>query len=119
MFEYNAKLVKVIDGDTIDVELDFGFALKQTIRLRLADIDTPELNDSDTQQRMFALAAKRFVQEALENKYLIVNTLKTSSGKERTTFGRYVAIVEFIDGEETKCLNEMLIAEGYAKRWES
>ena len=122
MFRYYAKLVRVVDGDTIDVELDHGFSIKHIIRLRLAGIDTEELNDPNTENRVLALAAKRFTQEQLENRILIIQTLKTKSGKERETFGRYVALVYYDDLIEQGvsaeiCFNDMLVKEGFAKEW--
>jgi len=123
MFEYPAKLVNVVDWDTIDVELDFGFSLKQKVRLRLADVDTEELRSPDLDKRVLALAAKRFVQEVLEDRPLIVRTLKTNKGTERKTFGRYVALVyveEWVEQGVTEkvLINDLLIKEGFAKVWE-
>jgi len=123
MFEYNAELIRVIDGDTIDVEIDFGFSLKQTMRLRLADIDAEELRSPNPEQRILALAAKRYLQEMLEDRPLIVQTIKTKSGKERETFGRYVARVYFEEWVEQGVVsriyvNNELVSNGFAKQWE-
>jgi len=49
-FYYGANLVKVIDGDTIDVSIDLGFKISQEVRLRLARIDAPEKRGSDREQ---------------------------------------------------------------------
>lgn len=122
-YEYAAEAVYVVDGDTIDVVLDFGFSLKQKMRLRLAGIDTPELRSKDEAEREKAQHAKFFVKNALfyddnfeESVDLIVKTLKTKSGKERQTFGRYVAEVFFRrEGGEWESLTELLVAEGLAE----
>ena len=123
MFEYPAKLINVVDGDTIDVELDYGFSLKQKVRLRLAKIDAEELRSPDPEKKIIALAAKRFVQETLEGKSLVVKTLKTKSGKEKETFGRYVALLYFEEWLEQGviekvCVNDLLVKERFAKVWE-
>ena len=117
MYKYHhAQLIRVIDGDTIEVEFDFGFSLRKNEILRLADIDTEELRDKDPNKRILALAAKRFVQEKLENAEIVVETLKTKRGKERETFGRYVAVVWYYDEDNNFiCLNEELVSEGFAE----
>lgn len=126
-YQYAAEAVRVIDGDTIDVILDFGFSLKQKMRLRLAHINTPELNSKDEKERIRAQEAKTFVQDTvldvrqgdgavvIHKVPLIVKTLKTRKGKERQTFGRYVAEVYFQDGDSWIFLNDQLVQEGLAE----
>ena len=59
MFEYNYKLVKVVDGDTIDVDIDLGFGLwLQKQRIRMMGIDTPESRTSDKEEKVYGLLAK-------------------------------------------------------------
>ena len=68
MFEYKAKLVKVVDGDTIDVDLDLGFGvwlMKQ--RVRFYGINTPESRTRDLEEKKRGLAAKDRVIELIEN----------------------------------------------------
>lgn len=122
-YEYAAECVYVVDGDTIDVILDFGFSLKQKMRLRLSGINTPELNSQDEEEREKAEHAKSFVKNALfhDNAFsvsrsLIVRTIKTKAGKERQTFGRYVAEVFFQHNDVLESLNELLVAEGLAEQ---
>jgi micrococcal nuclease len=125
-YRYGARAVRVIDGDTVDVILDFGFSLKQKMRLRLANIDTPELRSKDADERARAQAAKQFVMEKLfgddgdpndpKPVPLVVCTLKTRAGVERQTFGRYVAEVFVeVEGGWTS-LNTMLVDEGHAEQ---
>ena len=62
MFEYKCKMVKVVDGDTVDVDIDLGFGVwlrKQ--RIRLYGIDTPESRTSDDVEKVYGLAAKDFL----------------------------------------------------------
>ena len=68
MFEYKASLVKVVDGDTIDVDLDLGFGvwLKKQ-RVRLYGINTPESRTRDLEEKKRGLAAKDRVIELIEN----------------------------------------------------
>jgi micrococcal nuclease len=127
-YQYAAEAVRVIDGDTIDVILDFGFSLKQKMRLRLAGINTPELRSKDEAERVRAQEAKTFVEEQVfymtrdsqtspiitHKVPLVVKTIKTKAGKERQTFGRYVAEVYFEMDQDWVHLNRLLVEEGLA-----
>ncbi len=62
LYLYRARPVHIIDGDTIDVLIDFGFQLHQKVRLRLLGINTPEIRGSE---REAGLRSKQFVEEAL------------------------------------------------------
>ena len=68
MYEYSCKVLKVIDGDTVDVDIDLGFAvvLKKQ-RVRLYEIDTPESRTRDLEEKKFGLASKKYLQDKLEN----------------------------------------------------
>ena len=66
MFEYNYKLVKVVDGDTIDVDIDLGFGVwLQKQRIRMMGIDTPESRTSDKEEKVYGLLAKEKLQTLL------------------------------------------------------
>ena len=59
MYEYNCKVVKIVDGDTVDVDIDLGFGIQLTDeRVRIMGIDTPESRTSDKVEKVFGLAAK-------------------------------------------------------------
>jgi len=122
MYIYRAKLDRVIDGDTIDVIVDLGFDVTIKRRLRLKGVNTPELRSKDPDERRNALAAKEYVETTLYDNELVIETFKTRSGKDRRTFGRYVADV-FIDvhtvdtniDSDLVSLSEMLVAKGLAE----
>ena len=90
MYEYNCTLVRVIDGDTVDVDIDLGFDVSlNNQRIRLAGIDTPESRTSDPVEKKYGLAAKKFLQEYLsksnpDNKLILRTTVYDAKGK----FGR-------------------------------
>lgn len=122
-YEYRAHLVRVIDGDTIDVIIDLGFGVmfgneRDPRRLRLADVDTPELRSRDAAEREQAQEAKQLVERLLGGLEapLMIQTIKTRAGKERQTFGRYVAKVWFEMSGVWSCLNDRLIEEGYGSK---
>lgn len=122
-YEYKATLVRVIDGDTVDAIIDLGFGImfgndRAPQRLRFAGIDTPELNSKDPAERVRAEEAKQFVIDAFADSvspFFMIKTIKTAAGKERQTFGRFVAKI-YVEAEEGvwQCLNELLVSEGLA-----
>jgi len=94
MYEYAGKVVKVVDGDTFDVIVDLGFKIKQEIRVRLKDIDTPEIyHPSCPEELAHGQAAKKFVEEKLLDKEILLVTFKDKTGK----YGRYLADVVYVD----------------------
>ena len=67
MNEYNVKVLKVVDGDTVDVDIDLGFGIVLTDeRVRIMGIDTPESRTSDKVEKVFGLAAKARLKELLD-----------------------------------------------------
>ena len=107
MFEYRASLVKIIDGDTIDVDLDLGFdvVLKKQ-RIRLYGINTPESRTRDLEEKTRGLAAKQFVIDILKKHHN--NFILHSQGVGK--YGRCLGEIFLGDVK----LNELLITEGHA-----
>ena len=110
MYEYKAEYIKNYDGDTIDFKVDLGFNISFEIKVRLSDIDTYELRESDESLKALAYEAKHFVAEKLSNaEEVIIQTKKDKTGK----YGRYLATVIY-DGLD---LNKTLLELGYAKEY--
>jgi len=85
MFEYRCKLIKVVDGDTIDVDIDLGFGVwLRDQRVRLYGIDTPESRTRDLEEKKYGLAAKDFLIKWTGAGELTIKTHKDERGK----FGR-------------------------------
>jgi micrococcal nuclease len=111
MYEYRVKkLLAVIDGDTIDVEIDLGFDISITKRVRLAGIDTPESRTSDKYEKSLGLESKALLKQRLTAAETIV--IKTEKPDSSEKYGRVLGWL-FLDGEETS-FNETMIASGYA-----
>lgn len=107
LFHYQAEVIKVIDGDTIDVRVDLGFSVFKEVRLRLARINAPELKGAEKQA---GLASRRVLSDMLltDNAQARVY-IKTE--QETDKYGRYIADVYLKDG---LCVNERLVELGYA-----
>ena len=86
MYEYRCKIVKVIDGDTVDVDIDLGFGVwMKKERVRMMGIDTPESRTRDLEEKRFGNMAKDFVLEKLPiGSDQVLKTFKDDTGK----FGR-------------------------------
>ena len=87
--EYDVIVVKVIDGDTVDVDIDLGFGIwLRNQRVRIYGIDTPESRTSDDVEKLFGLAAKKRVEELLQNNVVLI-TMDDKHGEDsRGKFGR-------------------------------
>jgi micrococcal nuclease len=94
MFQYAANVLRVIDGDTIDVDLDLGFRVRFETQLRLKGLNTPETRGPT---REAGLRSKAYVEQALPvGALIIVHTFKVEK------YGRYLARVIYAPGAKTR-----------------
>lgn len=107
MYQYGIKeVVKVVDGDTVDVVVDLGFDISRKERIRLNGIDAPESITKDPKEKKYGLQTKQFVKKWFsENKNILVKTYKEEK------YGRILGDF-FVEGQ--KSLNALLIEQGYA-----
>jgi micrococcal nuclease len=111
MYEYRIKKVlKVVDGDTIDVDIDLGFNISYTQRVRLAGIDTPESRTKDAREKALGLEVKDKLKKAIDAAKDVV--VKTELPDSSEKYGRILGWV-YLDGS-AKSINQQLIDEGYA-----
>jgi micrococcal nuclease len=109
MYEYKiTEIVKIVDGDTVDLIIDLGFNILCKERIRLNRVDTPESNSKDEKEKLLALEAKEFLSLWLTNQ----NDLKIKTAKD-DKYGRYLGEIY---GDQHLCINDLLIEKGYA--WE-
>ena len=101
MYQYKAKVLNVVDGDTIDVSVDLGLQIYSLQRIRLYGIDTPERG-----QPGFLEASDRLKYLILD-KNVIIKTYKVSK------YGQYLGEIMF----DEMNINEMMITEGHAKKY--
>ena len=102
------KVLKIVDGDTIDVRIDMGFDIKYKSRVRLYGIDTPESRTRDLVEKKYGLKSKKYLKEALLNGKRKI--IKTHRGEQTGKFGRILGEI-FIDG---KNINLDMCEKGYA-----
>lgn len=110
MYEYQAKVVRVIDGDTVTLDIDLGFGIVMTnTTVRLYGVDTPELHSSNPEERATARRAKEILEHLLSSKTVVVQTLKDKDDK----YGRLLAVIK--SAEDKVPVNQVLIELGLAK----
>ena len=114
MYTYKISPLKVVDGDTIDAEIDLGFDIKVKKRVRFMGINAPESRTKDLEEKAKGLAAKDRVKQLLEG---CENIQLKSHGVGK--FGRCLGElhIDMVDGKEGLTmtnLNELLIKEGHA-----
>ena len=108
------KIVKVLDGDTIDVLIDLGFDLYKKERVRIAGVDTPEKRTRDLEEKELVIHATNWMKDKLnetikgDEELTIRTDLKGGVGK----YGRLLGWLYV--GDATVSLNEQMITEGYA-----
>ncbi len=105
-YQYRATLVRVVDGDTVALNVDLGFRIAFGDLFRLANVDAPELNAPDPAERVRARAAAEYLRQQLDGKALIIRTDKD----RREKYGRFLANV-YVDGA---CINDSLVQAGHA-----
>ena len=109
MYEYNAKLIRVIDGDTIDASIDLGFDVWVKKRIRLYGIDAPESRTRDLEEKKKGIETKEKLQQLLDANGGVFVVRSEGVGK----YGRCLGVI-IIDGNN---INESLVKEGYAKEY--
>ena len=114
MFEYRCKIVRVVDGDTVDVDIDLGFGIWiHKERIRLHGIDTPESRTRDLEEKKYGLLAKEQVKYFLpKGSIQTLITVKDKAGK----FGRVLGQFKIYDAvtDSQIMMGDWLIREKYA-----
>ena len=114
MYQYEAKLDRVVDGDTIDVVIDLGFDVFIKKRIRLVGIDTPECRTRDLEEKARGLAVKaRVIAILKENIKFVLES--TELGKYGRVLGKiHISILDGVELLTQVCLNDQLIKEKHA-----
>jgi micrococcal nuclease len=113
-FYRNAILIRVVDGDTLDVEIDLGWSMKLKERLRLEGLDTPEIRSKA--EKKAGNWVKQEVEKLLrQNTPLIIASMAYDrTGRVRGKYGRTMAVV--YRAQDGFCLNKYLLKEKLAWR---
>ncbi len=114
---YNAKVLGVVDGDTMDLMVDLGFNVHHKIRVRLYGLNTPESRTKDLAEKALGLKAKQFTKDWLDrHQQVFVQTIADKNEK----YGRDLANInssDKVNDPSTACLNEDIKSAGYAREY--
>ena len=111
MYEYRAKVNRVVDGDTVDVDIELGFDIVLTgQRVRIMGIDTPESRTSDKVEKKFGLAAKNRLKELLGATAILKTQIEKDGDDAKGKFGRILGDFIAPDG---RMVTEVMIEEGH------
>ena len=112
--QYEVKVLKIVDGDTVDVDIDLGFGITlRDERVRIMGIDTPESRTSNKVEKVFGLASKDRLKELLGKDAILITTENKHGEDMKGKFGRVLG--DFRVGD--KRVTEILIEEGHAVKY--
>ncbi len=117
MYEYKCNIIKVIDGDTVDVDIDLGFGMWMLDeRVRIMGIDTPESRTRDLVEKKFGLAAKKRLKELLGKSAVLATQVNKNGEDMKGKFGRILGDFNVYDPttDSWRKSGEVLISEGHA-----
>ena len=111
MWTYRCKVLKVVDGDTVDVDIDLGFGIWQkNERVRIMGIDTPESRTRDKIEKKFGLAAKNKLKSLLGKTAVLQTTINKKGEDMKGKFGRVLG--DFLIKDRP--VSEIMCQEGHA-----
>ncbi|QDU82695.1 Thermonuclease precursor [Polystyrenella longa] len=106
-WKYICEVVRVIDGDTVELDVDLGFSIRYRLTVRLYGIDAPEQREKPQ-----GPAATAFLRKLIEGKQIVLESIKDKQGK----YGRYLGKLWLQDaGGDVDDVNQMLVDMGYAE----
>ena len=109
--EYDVVLLKCVDGDTVDVDIDLGFGVwLKDERVRIMGIDTPESRTSDKVEKVFGTAAKNRLKELLAEGGKLITTENKHGEDMKGKFGRILGDFRAPDG---RLVTDIMIQEGH------
>jgi len=112
MYEYKCKILRVVDGDTVDVDIDLGFGIVlSNERVRIMGIDTPESRTRDKVEKKFGLASKARLKSLLGKTGILKTQINKNGEDMKGKFGRILGDFVAPDG---RMVTDILVEEGHA-----
>ena len=109
LFHYNARIISIYDGDTCRADIDAGLGIwLRNEPLRLHRINAPEVRGTERED---GLKSRDFLRALLDGKDVVIETVKDKKGK----YGRYLAEIWFLEGDEWQNVNDVIVANGHAE----
>ena len=114
MYEYRCKITRVVDGDTVDVDIDLGFGVwLHKERVRLYGIDTPESRTRDLEEKKYGLIAKEQIESFMPvGSMQTLVTMKDKAGKFGRILGKFLIYDKKTDAQMS--INDWMVREHHA-----
>ena len=118
MYKYNCVIKRIVDGDTVDVDIDLGFDVwMNNQRIRISGVDAPEIRTRDLEEKAAGQAATAFVENLLPvgSNQVLISKEYASTGK----YGRIIGTFELYDAvkDAWSDLSTMLLESGHAETY--
>lgn len=114
MYDYNATITNVVDGDTYDADIDLGFHIHIHERVRVLDLNTPEKKG---QEKELGNICKEYAEKLLLGKSIILYSKKEVKSPQTDSFGRWLCYVVFPDGSDITGIFTSLGCNKYADNY--
>lgn len=112
--EYDVVVIKVVDGDTVDVDIDLGFGIcLKDERVRIMGIDTPESRTSDRVEDLFGEAAKARLKELMKHGGKLITTEDKSGEDMKGKFGRILGDFKVEYKGDMRRVTDIMTEEGH------
>ena len=113
MYDYKAKIIKVVDGDTVDAIIDCGFSIFLKQRVRLTGVNAPETRTKNLKEKEKGLAAKQWLKQWVEKEKgeVRISTQLDKKGKYDRVLGR------LYDKHLLRCANTQIVESGHATEY--
>lgn len=118
MYEYNVRIDRVVDGDTVDCWIDLGYNLQIHKRIRFAGINAPETRTRDLEEKKRGLIAKEWLQKKVDPKYVGSSKDIILKSYEYGKYGRVIGELFIVSGSRKQSINKMMLAEGLVTEYD-
>jgi micrococcal nuclease len=118
MYEYNIRVDRVVDGDTIDCWIDLGYNLQIHKRIRFAGVNAPETRTRDKEEKKLGLIAKEWLINKIDPKAAGSAKNIILKSYEYGKYGRVIGELFIVSGSRKQSINKMMLAEGLVTEYD-
>ena len=118
MYEYNVRIDRVVDGDTVDCWIDLGYNLQIHKRIRFAGVNAPETRTRDLEEKKQGLIAKEWLINKIDPKAVGSSKEIMLKSYEYGKYGRLIGELFIVSGSRKQSINKMMLAEGLVTEYD-
>jgi micrococcal nuclease len=118
MYEYNVRIDRVVDGDTVDCWIDLGYDIQIHKRIRFAGVNAPETRTRNKEEKKRGLIAKDWLINKIDPKAAGSEKQIVLKSYEYGKYGRVIGELFIVSGSRKQSINKMMLAEGLVKEYD-